>query len=199
MKKFQGIISLVLLLGTLACVIPLSEYEKNHYVLKPQGERIKVTAKNGGTLVGEFLFVDEESVYVLEEIQRGSPPKIVIEPFERIQSIKILGITNGKWLGFVLGFQIAPAILLGATFAANSDNSDWVKLVGVASIPGVVTSLLFWLTTPGAPTLEGKIDLDKMRDFLKYARYPFIPNPELKQQILEGLKRPSLKIAVKLP
>jgi len=199
MNKTRWIIALALLLGGLACAIPLSEYQKNHYVLKPQGERIKVTDKNGGALVGEFLFVDEESVYVLEETRRGAPPKVVIEPFERIQSIKILGITNGKWLGFVLGFQIAPAILFGATYASYSGQGEGITMALLAAIPGIVTSTLFLSTTPAAPSIAGEIGLDKLKEFLKYARYPFIPDPELKQKILDDLKRPSLKIVVRLP
>lgn len=199
MKKIRWIVALALLLCGLACVVPLSEYEKGQYILKPQGERIKVMAKNGGTLEGEFLFVDEESVYFLAEVRGGCPPKVVAEPFGKIRELKILGVRNGKWLTYVLGFQIAPAILLGATYAAWTEDTGGATLAGLAAIPGIVTGLLFLTTTPSAPRLAGEIDLDRLKDFLKYARYPFVPDPELKQKILDDLKRPSLKIAVRLP
>lgn len=115
--------------------------------------------------------------------------------------MKILNVANDRWLGPVPGFQIAPAILFGATYISleGSNTGSAVQLMALASIPGVVTALIFAISKPKTPGLSGEINFENAKDLLKYAWYPFVPDPELKQRILDSLKLPSSQAPVKQP
>ena len=201
MRTFRTIFLLAVVMGAIACYYSSSKLKDGQFVLKPQGEQIKVIDKTGGTLKGEFLFVDEQAVYVLAEGPSEPRPKAVAVAFTRIRELKILSVANRRWLGPVLGFQIAPAILFGATYAVASEGhvGDSALLTATASVPGLVTALILALSKPKTPGLSGEITFEKAKDLLKYARYPFILDPEVKQRILDGLKLPSSPEPIKRP
>lgn len=122
MIKLRWMGGTAFLLLAASCAVPLAEYEKNHYLLSPAGERIEIKDKAGGTAAGEFLFADEDSVYVLIDGQKDLPPRVAAMPYKTIRTLKIRGVKNDKWLSAVLLFQGLPALLLGATYMVDTDN-----------------------------------------------------------------------------
>ncbi len=177
------------LLLAASCAVPLAIYEKNYDILSPAGERIEIKDKGGGTTAGEFLFADEDAVFLLAEAAGDHPPTVVAKPFKSIRSLKIKGIKNNKWPSFVLLFQALPAVLLGATYMAEMDHpGGGILLTVLTAVPAAVTALFLGTGPPAVSLGKGGVDREKMRGFLKYARYPFVPDAVLKQKILDGLK-----------
>ncbi|HOS11542.1 MAG: hypothetical protein PHF93_09790 [Acidobacteriota bacterium] len=192
MIKLRWMGGTAFLLLAASCAVPLAEYEKNHYLLSPAGERIEIKDKAGGTAAGEFLFADEDSVYVLIDGQKDLPPRVAAMPYKTIRTLKIRGVKNDKWLSAVLLFQGLPALLLGATYMVDTDNpGGGILLTALTAVPAAVTALFLGTGPPAISLGRGGVDREKMRGFLKYARYPFIPDAVLKQKILDGLKRPA--------
>jgi len=184
----------VLLLAA-SCAVPLAKYEKNQGLLSPAGERIKIKDKGGGTTEGEFLFADEDAVFLLIEGAGDHPPTVVIKPYEAIRRLKIKGVKNDKWPLFVFLFQALPAVLIGETYLEETARPPqwrtpgwWIFPIALTVVPAAVTALFLGTGPPAVSLGKGGVDREKMRGFLKYARYPFVPDAVLKQKILDGLK-----------
>jgi len=185
------ILILALLLIFQSCIIPQKEFDSHYKVLlSPKGEKIKVTTEGQRKWEGEFIFHDEQFVYLLMENKQGIHSEVMSIPIETIAHIKVDLFVNRQWKGFVLGFQIFPAIVLGMTYASFAgDLGGGLGLAGISAIPGGLSYLLFSLSQPKQPAVKGKIDYEKLKELQKYARYPFTPNPEQKHKILENLAK----------
>ncbi len=191
MSRISVILILVLLLIFQSCLIPQKEFDSyNKVLLSPKGEKIKVTTEGQKKWEGEFIFHDEQFVYLLMENKQETHSDVISIPIETIAHIKVDLFVNRHWKGLVLGFQILPAIVLGMTYASfTSDKGGGLALAGISAIPGGLAYLLFSVSQPKQPELRGKIDYEKLTMLQKYARYPFTPNPEQKHKILENLEK----------
>jgi hypothetical protein len=189
MSRISVTLILAFLLIFHCCIIPQKEFDSHRKVLlSPKGERIKVTTEDQKKWEGEFIFHDEQFVYLLMENKQEIHSEVMSIPIETIVHIKVDIFINRQWKWYILGFQIIPAIVLGLTYAAYSDDTGGgLGMAGVLSIPGGLSYLLFSTSQPKQPKLKGKIDYEKLKELQKYARYPFIPNPEQKRKILENL------------
>jgi len=185
MSRISVIIVLVVLLTLQSCFIPKKEFTSNGSVLlSPRGETITVTTEDQNKWKGEFVFLDEQFVYLFVEDTEGTQQELKSIPIESIVQFSVDSLVNRKWKTFVFGFQIAPAVVLGLTYAAYADDiGDGLRVAGITLIPGVLSLLAFSLSQPKRPELEGKIDYAMLKDLLKYARYPFTLTPEQKEKI----------------
>jgi len=188
MSKIAAALTLSFLAILNSCAIPGREFYRGKVRLTPKGERIQIATKDQKKWEGEFLFSDEQNVYLLKEGVQGIPPEVASIPLETIARLKVKVIVNRSWKGYVLGFQTAPAIVLGLTYGVHEhDGAGGLIVAGLAAIPGVLSYLLFATSQPHQPELEGAIDAARLIEFQKYARYPFALEPEQKQKILESL------------
>jgi hypothetical protein len=189
MSRLSVILILALLLIFQSCIIPPKEFDSHYKVrLSPKGEKIKVTTENQRKWEGEFIFHDEQFVYLLMENKQEIHSEVMSIPIETIVHIKVDLFVNRHWKGYVLVFQIIPALVLGMTYATYAEDiGGGLGLAGVSLLPGGLSYLLFSTSQPKQPELWGKIDYEKLTGLQKYARYPFTPNPEQKHKILENL------------
>lgn len=189
MSRISVTLILAFLLIFQSCLIPQKEfYSHRKALLSPKGEKIKVTTEDQKKWEGEFIFHDEQFVYLLMENKQETRSEVMSIPVETIVHIKVDLFVNRHWKWYVVGFQIIPAIVLGITYATYADDlGGGLIMAGISSIPGGLSYLLFSASQPKQPELKGKIDYEKLKELQKYARYPFTPNPEQKHKILESL------------
>jgi len=188
MAKIAAALGLAFLVLISSCAIPAREFHKGKVKLSPAGETIRIEAKDQKKWEGEFLFCDEQSVYLLNEGAPGTKSEVTSIPLETISRLKVKTYVNRSWKGFVLGFQIAPAIIIGLTYGSHADDATGgLELAGALAIPGALSYLLFAASQPHQPELKGVINHERLKELQKYARYPFMLNPEQKQKVLESL------------
>lgn len=189
MSRISVTLILAFLLIFQSCLIPQKEFDSHRKVLlSPKGEKIKVTTEDQKRWEGEFIFHDEQFVYLLMENKQETRSEVMSIPIETIVHIKVDLFVNRHWKRYAVGFQIIPAIVLGLTYAAYADDmGGGLIMAGISSIPGGLSYLLFSSSQPKQPELKGKIDYEKLKELQKYARYAFTPNPEQKHKILESL------------
>jgi len=168
-----------------SCVIPGREFYRGKVRLSPSGEIVQIATKDQKKWEGEFLFSDRQYVYLLKIGRQGLRPELAAIPLEAIARFKVNIFVNRSWKGYVLGFQIAPAIVLGLTYGAYRGEGG-LTLAAAAVLPGVASYLLFASAHSHQPELEGAIDAARLKEFQKYARYPFVLEPEQKKKILES-------------
>lgn len=182
---------LILFLLYQNCYIPEKEFRHDQPILSPKGENITVHDDKRVMRKGEFLFFDETDLYLMNADNDRSNSVISI-PIETITHISVDSIVNRNWKIHVLGFQLIPALVLGGTLAVyNEDLSSGLVLAGAAAIPGLLSYAAFAASQPEKPKLEGNMTPSKLKKILKYARYPYMLNPEQKNRILEYLNKKS--------
>lgn len=188
MSRISLTLLLIFLLIFQSCFIPQKEFVPDQKaLLSPKGERIQITTEDQKEREGEFIFLDEQFVYLLKENKLDPLSEVKPIPIEDIIHIKVDMIANRHWKKYVLGFQIIPAVVLGLTAAIYAeDPGGGLALAGLGSIPGLLSYVLFSTSQPKTE-LKGKTDYEKLKQLQKYARYPFTPNPEQKNKILENL------------
>jgi hypothetical protein len=187
MKAVAGALVLALLCGGVSCTLPLSRFEGGRVKIDPKGERIEIVTRSGKIVEGEFLFDDGETIYVLAGRTEDSGRTSDIARAD-VGELTVKGLTNRSWIPWVIGLQIIPAVLLGAA-SESVNKGSFVEVAGRASIWGVVTGLIFAVGGKADPALKGTILPLQFVEFRKYSRYPFAPDEELKQKILDSLKK----------
>jgi len=189
MAKIMSLFFIFYLAFSMSCAIPPKRFANGQVVLDPRGETILVTTQGQRTVGGEFLFCDQQAIFVLIPPVGSFAPEIVECPYANILRLKVKTYVNKSWIVFVLGGQIIPAIALGLEAAGYSEGPDsTLGYTGKLAILGALSSLLFFASTPRQPQLAGEITLERMIDIQKFARYPYVPSLDQKKIILEGLK-----------
>jgi hypothetical protein len=193
MSRIAVALLIIFLVFMDSCAIPQSQFSsQGKVILSPKGEKIQATTEDQKKWEGEFLFCDEQCVYILAEEKAKLILGVKSIPIETIVHFKVDLSVNRSWIGFVFGFQLIPAVVLGITYGAfANDMNGGLALAGAGSIPGALSLLFFSLGQPSKPELKGKINYSELKELQKYARYPFTPNPEQKQKILENLDKSS--------
>ena len=171
-------------------MIPQKEFDVHGKgQLSPYGEDVEIKTEDQKKWEGEFLFYDEQFVYLLMKNIQGTKSDVMTIPIETIIHIRVDVFINRQWKWYVLGFQVVPAITLGATYAAYSgETEEALAGTGILLIPAALSSLAFAASQPKQPDLKGKISYGELKELQKYARYPFTLNPDQKQKILENLE-----------
>jgi hypothetical protein len=177
MKAVAGALVLALLCGGVSCTLPLSRFEGGRVKIDPKGERIEIVTRSGKIVEGEFLFDDGETIYVLAGRTEDSGRTSDIARAD-VGELTVKGLTNRSWIPWVIG---------AASESVNK--GSFVEVAGRASIWGVVTGLIFAVGGKADPALKGTILPLQFVEFRKYSRYPFAPDEELKQKILDSLKK----------
>lgn len=189
MKKWIAAGLIPAFLSAAACQLPPTKFVNGKPLLKAEGDTAVVKSRAGKEIRGEFLFCDESSIVLLLRAESGLPSEIKEVAYSEIESFRVDAFVNRAWLGYVLGFQFLPAVLLG--IAASGDHGPGGKTFGLALAPGLVTGLLFYLGQPRRPEVRDGVTFEKAKKLRKYARYPYTPEAELKQKILDSLRKGS--------
>lgn len=171
-------------------MIPQKEFDvRGKGQLSPYGEEIQIETGDQKKWEGEFLFYDEQCIYLLVENEQKAKSDVMTIPIETIINIRVDVFINRQWKWYVLGFQVVPAITLGATYAAYSgETGEALAGTGILLIPAALSALAFSTSQPSQPGLKGEIDYEKLKEIQRYARYPFALNPDQKQKVLESLE-----------
>lgn len=190
MAKPKNLFAIVCLVLSVSCIIPPKQFPNRQVALSPKGETILVSTRDQKKVEGEFLFCDEQTVSVLVQKADVVPSEVLEFPYADIQRLKVKTYVNKSWVGFVLGGQLLPAIMLGVEAANYNDGSShsMLEIAGPLAIWSAVSGLLFLTSSPRQPQLAGDITLDRMTAIQKYARFPYVPTPDQKKIILDGLK-----------
>ena len=142
---------------------------------KPSGDIATIKMKTGKIHEGEFLFTKENNIYLFLEKslddKRFSTSKIIAKAnISEITSFKIEGYSNKKWILPVVLFEVIPALLL--TIAASSAEANSGAVLAISSLPAIITTSLYLISTPSPPHLTEREMLYKLKEFSKYARFP---------------------------
>ena len=181
-KILSGILA-VLWLSQLSCIISRKAN------LSPEGQRIRIDLKSGHKVDGELLSFQDGVLYVVDKGE-GHPRIIEIASADLV-SANIRGLANTKWIGFVLGLEVAPAAIFVAELAAHTDMAGKGALL--LTLPVILTTVLF-ATNPARSLSFRTEDMETVTasSIRKYARFPQGLSPDLLDELLRhyGQKEP---------
>lgn len=162
-----------------ACLVGCGPSE---YVLKSGGDIANITTRGNVHIKGEFLCLQDSSVYLLIHDQRIT--RIAIRD---IYEIDIEGYSNRSWVTPLILFQAVPTVLL--TIAASEADAD----VGIALLvfggATVLTYVALEASTPAPPGGSQPFTEESIDELRKYARFPQGLNPDQLQQRLRRYKQ----------
>jgi hypothetical protein len=166
------LISIILILSLLlnSCSAPA-------FILKHTGDNVIIKMKNQSIYKGEFLFLKSDNFYLIpDEVHSNNPyaPKrysVSAINLRQIESIVIEGYSDRRWGVPLLVFQATPALILA--MVASSVNSDnFAPVLGIGSIPVLLTWLLFEGSTPVSPSFNNFGEPENLEELKKYSRFP---------------------------
>lgn len=152
-------------------------------MLKPTGDIINIETTDKKMYVGEFLFTQDSSVYVLMGGDSKRGERIFSIPLSSISSMRSSGYANREWEKSFIIFQLVPTAVFGIEAAANLGNVDYGMLLLILGTPSLITYLALETSTPLEP--EIKAPFLKLNEFLKYSRYPQGLDPPKLSQFLK--------------
>lgn len=174
-KKILSVILAALWLSQLSCVIP------NEPNLSPEGQKIRLDLKSGHKVDGELLSFQDGVLYVVDKSEKH--PRIIEIASADLVSANIRGLANKKWIGFVLGLEVAPAAIFVAELATHTDKAGEGALL--LTLPVILTTVLF-ATNPARSLSFRTEDMETMSaaSIRKYARFPQGLSPDLLDELL---------------
>lgn len=166
--------------------------------LQPAGDIAVLKMKNNSVYKGEFLFIKDGDIYLLvdkPQIDNPYAPKsgsVSTVQIKQIESIEIEGYSNRSWGASILAFQVVPAFIL-AGVGASVDGENFLPVLGISSIPILITWLLFEGSTPTAPTFDHLLKEEKLEELNKYSRFPMGLTDNQLKDFLEIYKQKEIK------
>ena len=98
--------------------------------------------------------------------------KVYAISFYSINSLTVEGYNSRNWGCGVLQFQVLPALGL-AIAGATVKGKYFGNVLGVLSVPILITTILYEASTPSAPEITYTSTLDELDKFRVYARFPY--------------------------
>lgn len=174
----------------------------SEYVVKYNGDEVEITTSSDILYEAELIALTEEEIIILlnyedENYYENEKPKVASINLDQIKSITVKGYSDKEWKSHVMVLQIAPAVILGLTMAAFSENvGAGLAFSLVLTIPGWITYLIFDAASPDPPQWNSDVnDKESFKQLNIYARFPI---GITQSQLEELLKYYNQKEIVKL-
>ena len=158
-----------------AALVSLMGCTPQKELLKPTGDTATVYMRDNPRFVGELLAVNDRTLYFYVESglpgsQVPSQERIIGVHVDALNSIKIEGYSNRKWIPALIAFEVIPTVLLD--IAAASEDAAAGGFMLVFSIPTAINAAIFAASTPKTPGIEARISSRELEELRKYARFP---------------------------
>jgi len=153
-------------------------------VLRSGGDSVEVRFRNGSRLFGELLAVQDSSFYLLvPSPSKKASTTVARANMSSTSSIAINGYTERAWSPSLLFLQLGAAGMM--TIAASSQGNDAGVVLGILTVPILVSAVLLELTE-AHPGESAPYDKEKVRELQMYARFPQGASPEVLAQLLHA-------------
>lgn len=168
------------------------------FVLKPEGDRAKISANNKINIEAKLLAVNDSLLYVniisgRKSLGVSQSETLIGLDLNGIENIRIRGYTNRNWILPWLALQVLPPIFF-AIVASNADSGDEIAILGVTSIPAIVSGVTMSMGTPKDPTITNEFTAQKISELNKYTRYPLGLNEGQLMKIAESYGQQGYRI-----
>jgi len=193
MKKYQPIIDTCTWMFILSVI--LTSCTPPEKLLKPTGDTASIVLQNNLSLEGELLTLVDSTLYVKtdfdsDQLNFSNSDEIVSLHISEIQSVKVSGYSNKKWIIPVIALEFIPAILLGIAASSEEVDENFGEVFLTFSLIPITNALFFAFKTPKTPQFKHPFSAKNLFELKKYTRFPQGLTPAQLDELL-GINRQS--------